>query len=346
MEIESRFDFSTLPSIVLLRILKLIRGSFDDVRNLSLVNKCLRKRILQDLSLLYNPLVVLDNGRNNQGDLNLQKPVLALKLVCTDTLTQDEFESNDSHINSLRSRVGSHSQAIWNLGKLDLSTIRSLQLINRAMPGKGEAYKGMLKVLPLNPSLNCSQLEHLSMDVYLINLSEIREAIINVVYQHDDFNNGANIDYIINSAISQVLYTLLTFLDGLYSEYRNNYVHKRIRLKTLEINFQTREKTDWTEVDPASFSITEAEHLRNCLMFMINEFKERINLNYGITDEIRVTGLPQVFQKDILELTTAAINEACDLWPCDPHKKPFEIVVKENLQGFDLHVSFPRPANN
>merc|ERR1719158_1022623 len=160
----------------------------------------------------------------------------------------------------------------------------------------------MLKVLPLNPSLNCSQLEHLSMDVYLINLSEIREAIINVVYQHDYFNN---------SAISQVLYTLLTFLDGLYSEYRNNYKHSRIRLKTLQINFQAREKTDWAEVDPASFSITEAEHLRNCLMFMINEFKERINLNYGVTDEIRVTGLPQVFQKDILELTTAAINEAC-----------------------------------
>jgi len=341
METGRSFDFPILPSIVLIRILKLLRWNLDDVRNLSLVNKCLRRRIKQDISILYNSLVVLDNGRQNQDDLNLHKPVLALRLVCSDTLTQDECDNNEAHLNTLGARVGAHSQTIWTIGKLDLSTIKSLELINVTVPGKGEAYKGMLKVLPLNPSLNCGQLEYLSVDVYLINLSEIREAIINVVYQHDDFNNGANIDYIINSAISQVLYTLLTFLDGLYSEYRNNSVHARSRLKTLQINFQTRDKSDWTEVDPTNFTITEAEHLKSCLMFMINEFSERINLNCGITDEIKVTGLPQVFQNDILELVTATINEACDLWPCDPLKKPFEIIAKESSRAFDLHIRFP-----
>jgi hypothetical protein len=344
-----------LPDVVLVRLLKLLSTNFADVRNLSYVNRWMRRRVLSDLKLVYTPLLVLDNGLSRQQEVHIGKPVLALRLVCSDSLTECLCaESCPATCASLPARVSAHSEVLRTLGRLDLSVLRSLHITNRSLPDKGDAYRGLLKVLPLNQSLCCANLEHLSLDVCLINLSEIRQAIINVVYQHNDFDNGANIDYIINSAVSQILYTLLIFLDELYNESRHEYTRdsavvrgvmvRKSRLKTLQLSFQSREKTDWAELDAGSFSLTEAEHLRNCLVFMINEFKERVGLHYGVTDQIRVTGVPSIFKKDIHDLTTAAINDACDLWPCDPHRKPFEISSEEHPHGFNLLVNFPRPS--
>ena len=299
------FDFAALPSVVLVRLLRLLRANFTDVRNLSYASQCLRRRVLENLSRVYIPRLVLDSGQRAEPDTTLARPVLSLRLACTDNL------------------VG-------------------------CPPGQAEAYKALLKVLPLNPTLCCANLDHLSVDVALINLSEIRQAIINVVYQHNDFDDGANIDYIINSAVSQILYTLLIFLDDLYNEVRGNdslvrgVLVRKSKLKTLELNFQGREDSDWTHLDPNTFSLTESERLKNCLAFMVNEFKERVGLHYGITDHVKVTGIPSVFRKDILDLTSAAVNEACDLWPCDPHRKPFEISTEDHPQGFNLLVRFPR----
>merc|ERR1711872_924732 len=77
---------------------------------------------------------------------------------------------------------------------------------------------------------------------------------------------------------------------------------RKSKLKTLELNFQGREESDWADLDPNTFSLTESERLKNCLAFMVNEFKERVGLHYGITDHVKVTGIPSVFRKDILEL--------------------------------------------
>ena len=343
---------SSLPTVVLLRLLRLLRRNFSDVLHLSYTSKWLRRRVLEDLRLVYTPLLVLDTGRPPLRRLHPERPVLALRLVCSDSLAGCLCEAPcPATCAALPARVAAHTAVLAALGTADLSVLRSLHLTNRSQPDQGEAYRGLLKVLPLNPSLCCASLQHLSVDVCLINLSEIRQAIINVVYQHNDFDNGANIDYIINSAVSQILYTLLIFLDDLYNESRGDQeglvrglVVRRSRLTSLHLNFQAREKTDWSELDPHTFSLTEAEHLRNCLAFMINEFKERVGLQYGVTDSLRVTGVPAVFRSDIVDLTTAAISEACDLWPCDPHRKPFEITSEDHPQGFSLLVSFPRAS--
>ena len=343
------FDFAALPSVVLVRLLRLLRANFADVRNLSYVSQCLRRRVLENLSRVYIPRLVLDSGQRAEPDTTLARPVLSLRLACTDNLVgcQCPLPCSASCV-ALPSRRSAHTEVMQTISNLNLSGLKSLDLTNCCPPGQAEAYKALLKVLPLNPTLCCANLDHLSVDVTLINLSEIRQAIINVVYQHNDFDDGANIDYIINSAVSQILYTLLIFLDDLYNEVRGNdslvrgVLVRKSKLKTLELNFQGREDSDWTQLDPNTFSLTESERLKNCLAFMVNEFKERVGLHYGITDHVKVTGIPSVFRKDILDLTSAAVNEACDLWPCDPHRKPFEISTEDHPQGFNLLVRFPR----
>ena len=343
------FDFAALPSLVLVRLLRLLRPNFSDVRSLSYASRCLRRRVLEDLSMVYTPFLVLESGQGTQPGVVLERPVLALRLVCTDNLIECQCSMPClATCAALPSRRSAHTDVMQTIGNLNLSGLKSLDLMNCCGPGQSDAYRALLKVLPLNQTLCCANLDHLSVDVGLINLSEIRQAIINVVYQHNDFDDGANIDYIINSAVSQILYTLLIFLDDLYNEVRGNDVLvrgvlvRKSKLKTLELNFQGREDSDWTQLDPNTFSLTESERLKNCLAFMVNEFKERVGLHYGITDHVKVTGIPSVFRKDILDLTSAAVNEACDLWPCDPHRKPFEISTEDHPQGFNLLVRFPR----
>ena len=273
------FDFAALPSVVLVRLLKMLRSNFSDVRSLSYVSQCLRRRVLEDLPMVYTPFLLLDTGQATQPEVALERPVLALRLVCADNLLECRCPI-PCHADclALPSRRSAHTDVMQIIGNLNLSGLKSLDLTNCCAPGQAEAYRALLKVLPLNPTLCCANLDHLSVDVGLINLSEIRQAIINVVYQHNDFDDGANIDYVINSAVSQILYTLLIFLDDLYNEVRGTdslvrgVLVRKSKLKTLELNFQGREESDWADLDPNTFSLTEAERLKNCLAFMINEF--------------------------------------------------------------------------
>ena len=62
------FDFAALPSVVLVRLLKMLRPSFSDVRSLSYVSKCLRRRVLEDLPMVYTPFLVLDTGQATQPE--------------------------------------------------------------------------------------------------------------------------------------------------------------------------------------------------------------------------------------------------------------------------------------
>ena len=343
---EQQDRLTCLPSLVLTRLLSLLSPDFRDVRSLSLASKDLRRRVVGDIARVYTPVLVLDTSQTAPVKLSTDKPVLCLRLVCSDSLSCCSCSPTCSSLSScpgLASRLAAHTSVLQAVGRLDLSCLRSLEVTNKSDPDKGEAYRGLLKVLPLNPSLCCAGLEHLAVDVCLINLSEIRQAIINVVYQHNDFDNGANIDYIINSAVSQILYTLLIFLDDLYSNSKTLPLRKS-RLRSLELNFQSRRVSDWGGLEPGDFSLTEAEHLRNCLLFMINEFKDRISLQYGVTDSLRITGIPSVFHHDLMELSSTAVSAACDLWPCDPHRKPFLIVAEPHSMGFDLVITFPRDS--
>ena len=54
------FDFAALPSVVLVRLLKLLRPNFSDVRSLSYVSQCLRRRVLEDRPMICTPFLVLD----------------------------------------------------------------------------------------------------------------------------------------------------------------------------------------------------------------------------------------------------------------------------------------------
>merc|ERR1711894_231396 len=136
-----------------------------------------------DLPMVYTPFLVLDTGQGTQPEVALERPVLALRLVCADNLVECRCPVPcQVDCLALPSRRSAHTDVMQTIGNLNLSGLKSLDL-----------------------SMCCAHLDHLSLDVGLINLSEIRQAIINVVYQHNDFDDGANIDYIINSAVSQIL---------------------------------------------------------------------------------------------------------------------------------------------
>ena len=339
---EEDFDFSVLPSLIFIKILRLLSPDFSDIRNLSYVSKSVRARILDSLDIIYNCHVDLDNSVKTET-IDLKKPVLSLKLTCSAELVFCPC----SDLNICDS-IDSHAYLLRLVAKLDLSNLKSLEIRNLSLPNR-KAFKGLLKIIPLNPSLVCSDsLECLAIDVCLINLSEIRNSIINVVYQHDDFETGGpitNIDYIVNSAVSQVLYSFLQFVDDLYSGSNADRYdpYGRSKLRRLDINFLSEEDSDWGDLDPTNFSRTEISQLKECLSFMINEFKERITLNYDITEQITVKGIPNLFYNDAMELTLEALEESTRLWPVDQDAKAYSFSSDKLDKIFNLSMEF-KPA--
>jgi len=190
----------------------------------------------------------------------------------------------------------------------------------------------------MNPSLDIQGLEHLAVDICLINLSEIRDAIINVVYQPDDFENkDANICYIINSAVSQVLYTFLTFLDDLWGRY-DKCLNS---LRSLELTFVPEINCDWSEIDLNNLDRMEVSQLNNCLGFMLEEFKHRFILQFGITEVIKVSGIPNIFRSHLLDLLSEELESTTRLWPENGHTRSFNLSLEKHEHFFDVMIIFP-----
>ena len=181
----------------------------------------------------------------------------------------------------------------------------------------------------------------------IINLSEIRNSIINVLYQHDDFATGGpitNIDYIVNSTVSLILFSFLQFVDELYSisNANQNDPYGRCELSDIEMSFLPAPDCDWSGADLSReiLSATEETQLRECLEFMINEFRERVKLKAGLSRSIKVEGIPNFFYDDTLELVTAALEESTKDWE-DGNAK-FTLKNEKLEKFFNLFISFVR----
>jgi len=296
---------ASLPALVWLKILRLLSPEFSAVQQLGRTCRQVRARVQDCLPLLYHTHLHLSSGALAPAPVT-SKPVLSLKLTCA-AGPGGEAE-----------RARSQARLLQTVGGLDLSCLKSLELRQEASRA---AFRGIRNVLTLNPSLAARKsLDCLKLDVNLINLSEIRDSIINIVYQHDDFATGGpitNIDYIVNSAVSQVLYPLLQFTDSLFSGPDPDTCQPASRLKRLEVRFLPEPDCDWAgpELDRENLNRTEAGKLRDCLQFMIKEFQSRLQLHCNHTERITVTGIPTVFQADTLEFCRAALEEATAAWP-------------------------------
>eukprot|EP00090_Calanus_glacialis_P011502 TRINITY_DN19896_c0_g1_i2.p1 TRINITY_DN19896_c0_g1~~TRINITY_DN19896_c0_g1_i2.p1 ORF type:complete len:131 (-),score=18.54 TRINITY_DN19896_c0_g1_i2:620-1012(-) len=101
------FDFTILPSLIFIKILRLLSPEFSDVRNLSYASKCVRERVMESLDIIYNCHVHLDNSVKTDH-LDLTKPVLSLKLSCSADMVFcpcsdiNICESVDSHAHFLK----------------------------------------------------------------------------------------------------------------------------------------------------------------------------------------------------------------------------------------------------
>ena len=329
---------STLPSLIFIKILRLLSVNFDDVRRLSYVCKSVRQRVMDSLSLLYHLQVELDNNAPPPPSLDPNKPVISLRLLCSADLASGSNTSSSDDVENYTSFVRTVSQL--NLSSLKSLEIRNLNLRNR------KSFDGLRKLLPLNQSLNCSkQLECLKIDVTLINLSEIRNSIINVLYQHDDFATGGpitNIDYIVNSTVSFILFSFLQFVDELYSASNEDVYdpYGRCQLSDIEMRFLPAADCDWGGPDLTRdiLSATEETQLRECLEFMINEFRERIKLKAGLSRSIKVEGIPNFFYDDTLQLVTAALEESTKDWSEESPR--FRLKNEKFEKFFNLLISF------
>jgi len=336
-----RTDLSSLPSLIFIKILKLLSANFDDVRQLSYVCKSVRERVLDSLGLLYHLHVELDNSAPTPPGLDLNKPVISLRILCS-----ADIDNNPDSIKTSQG-VENYSSFVRTVSQLNLSSLKSLEIRNINVSNR-KSFDNLRKLLPLNQSLNCSShLECLKIDVTLINLSEIRNSIINVLYQHDDFATGGpitNIDYIVNSTVSLILFSFLQFVDELYSISNSNLndPYGRCELSDISIIFLPAPDCDWSGADLSReiLSATEETQLRECLEFMINEFRQRVKLKSGLSRSIKVEGIPNFFYDDTLELVTAALEESTKDWEVENTK--FTLKNEKLEKFFNLFISFVR----
>ena len=325
----------SLPSLIFIKVLRLLSVNYDDVRRLSYVCKTVRQRVLDSLGLLYHLHLELDNSLPPPAGLDLSKPVISLTILCS----ADVDSSSDTVKTAQIQTLENYSSFVRTVSQLNLASVKCLEIRNTNLNNR-KSFDNLRKLLPLNQSLNCSNsLECLKIDVSLINLSEIRNSIINVLYQHDDFATGGpitNIDYIVNSTVSLILFSFLQFVDELYSS------SVLCALADIEMTFLPATDCDWSGADLSReiLSATEETQLRECLEFMINEFRERIKLKYGLSRTIKVDGIPIFFYDDTLELVAAALEESTKEW--DEENTKFVLENEKSEKFFNLSISFAR----
>ena len=82
MATESKtLDLSVLPSLVFLKVLRLLSVNFSDVRNLSYTSKSIRSLVMENLHILYETSLELDNSVEYPDNLELKKQILSLKIL-------------------------------------------------------------------------------------------------------------------------------------------------------------------------------------------------------------------------------------------------------------------------
>lgn len=343
---------SYLPSLVLYKILKYLSPSFPDVKSFSLANRRLREAILLELPRLYHLQLTLRSGEP-LGDKEslVDKPILSLKLTshvslkdsCSVSLKDpnSEIKKNQcqcsesmscSKLGTCNKQINAFSDLMSVLPKLDLSNLQSLEIRNC---GTKRSYLSLWKVLPVNQSIRCENLKILSVDVPLVNLSEIRDALINVVYQHEDFQHReTNIDYIINSAVSQTLYNFLIFVDDLLNGSLSHYGSSFEKLEHLTLRFKPETVCDWSSLNQESLMESDMEQLKSCIEFMIEEFKNRFSVKYGVTDLIEVQGIPNIFLGYMEVLLNGIFGSQTMLWPKNKELDPPYVLYFEKGTNF------------
>jgi len=353
---------SLLPNLVIFKILEYLAPSYSDVKNFSLANRRLREVVKFELRRLYHLHLELESGAPLcDRESLLAKSILSLSLASHLSVGDSSLSLKDPSkdpvsipcqcqdsdpckriglsCGSCFKQINAFSDLISVLPKLDLSNLQSLDLRNF---GAKKSYLSLWKVLPMNPSIRCENLRILSVDIPLVNLSEIRDALINFVYQHEDFQHReTNIDYIINSAVSQTLYNFLILVDDLLNGPFGRYGSSFEKLKHLVLRFKAESNCDWASLDQGTLMESDMEQLKSCIEFMVEEFKNRFSIIYGTTEEIEVQGVPNIFLQHTEDLLLGIFRSHTNLWPkLDKFTLPFELNFEKEVDFFNFSVKF------
>lgn len=130
-------ELSDLPDLVMLTVLKMLRSNISDIENLSIVNQNFHTIVQESYPSLYYTNLEINNL--NTFNLNLDKPVLGLKVVCSQerqvTGEQDELNMfvGRPHSHAIQgAAIDSKSQTAYLktlLRKLNLSMVRKLEIV-------------------------------------------------------------------------------------------------------------------------------------------------------------------------------------------------------------------------
>ena len=108
-------EFHLLPDLVLLKILKLLQSSLEDVNSLKHVNRTFQNIVKDNFHLLYYEHLCIDNKTINFS-IKLGRPILKLKMTChAEALTMPRYNIDPGR---LTLKIPSFDFPVWTLSIL------------------------------------------------------------------------------------------------------------------------------------------------------------------------------------------------------------------------------------
>ena len=111
----SDMEFALLPDLVLLKILKLLQNSLEDVNNLKQVNTTFRNIVTDNFHLLFYEHLCIDNKTINFS-IKLGRPILKLKMTChAEALTMPKYNIDPGRLSLTPLQHPSFPFPVWTL---------------------------------------------------------------------------------------------------------------------------------------------------------------------------------------------------------------------------------------
>ena len=108
-------EFALLPDLVILKILKLLQNSLEDVNNLKHVNTTFRNIVTDNFHLLYYEHLCIDNKTINFS-IKLGRPILKLKMTCqAEAMTMPKYSIDPGRLALPPLQHPSFSFPVWTL---------------------------------------------------------------------------------------------------------------------------------------------------------------------------------------------------------------------------------------
>ena len=350
-EAETSPWFTHFPTVLLIRIMKLLSKDFSSIRNLSYTSKYLRSFILENIESIYTPHLHLDNfeavGDVNYGnDIDFKKPVLSLKI--SNSFEESDIDPPSGTQGFLKSHMF-YGQVYLNnpflrlmnrlSDEMDFSQLKSLELRNNVSVLK----PGYLHTKKRVAALDCDEkgqnfrksLEILKIDINLVNIETIYSKERSLIEERNaNLLPGDTIDNFENIIERFAVMHVLTGLDRTLSKLfggsggpkhfnvnRMEWVEAKPyrceenALKDFEINLVPETDCDWfSYVEEKGFDYKQEMLWKKSIKYIVESFQRIIHLKKNHTRQICVKGIPRFLFNIMMESVYPSLDRATRTW--------------------------------